>query len=323
VSPALAGLVALLLGDPDHCLLRDPAVIAPPALFGPLREARATDTCPPDRVRKSEMPPRARQARAAPGPADRRFTCEHDGCWAWAGVGERGALIGAAATIEVWSPTVGSDEHSLAELALRGGPDLREVLEIGWTVSPRHRADGRPILLVQRWSGGRLQQGTGGLHPWSSAHAPGMDLSAWIGRTVRVGWLRWEDRWWAWFEGSWIGWYGAEEEGAAFQEASAAQWFGEVFFAGSRPGVPMGNGHHPAEGEAARFRDLCTISRGQERCMPPRSLWPQVSDAEAYGLSLDDREGFRYGGSGTVDRVVRPRPPPSSASEGRPPATGR
>ena len=321
MSAALFGLLALVLTDGERCLLRDPAVLAPPALLGPARDDRPEDLCPAERVRLGELPLLTAPA-AVPSRGDRgRFVCEQDGCWAWAGLGERGALSGAAATLEVWNPAAGPTEHSLAELALRGGPELREILEIGWTVSPRHRADGRPILLVQRWAGGRLQEGSGGLHPWSSAYAPGMDLSAWIGRTIRVGWLRWEGRWWAWFEGSWIGWYG-EEEGGPFEVASAVQWFGEVFFAGSRSDLRMGNGRHAQETGAARFRELCTLSRGEERCTPPHSLWPQVTDAAVYGLALEAPDRFRYGGTGVL-ATLRPRPPPSSASEGTPPATGR
>jgi hypothetical protein len=236
-------------------------------------------------------------------------------------VGQRGALIGAAATLEVWSPRAGPTEHSLAELALRGGPELGEVLEIGWTVSPRHRADGRPILLVQRWIGGRLQEGSGRLHPWSSAYAPGIDLSDWIGRSIRVGWLRWEGRWWAWFEGSWIGWYG-DQDGASFEVARVAQWFGEVFFTSSRPVLPMGNGRPAGDPGAARVRGICTVSPGEERCTPPRSLWPQVTETDAYGIAMEGSNAFRFGGPGEAP-AVRPRPPPSSASGGTPPATGR
>ena len=321
MSSTLLGLLALVLAQGERCSLRDGAVLAPPALLGPSRDTGVTDFCPPDRVRAGELPVRAMQATVAPRSDPAGFVCERDGCWAWAGVGQRGTLTGAAASLEVWDPMVGPAEHSLAELALRGGPDLREVLEIGWTVSPRQRADGQPILLVQRWVGGRLQAGSGGLHPWSSAYAPGMDLSGWIGRTIRVGWLRWEGRWWAWFEGSWIGWYGGED-GRQFDVANVAQWFGEVFFTGSRPALPMGTGRHPSETGAARIREICTVGPGAERCMLPRSLWPQVTDSALYGLALEGPDGFRYGGAG-VAASLRPRPPPSSASGGMPPATGR
>jgi hypothetical protein len=319
VSAALLGLLALVLAGEERCLLRDPAVLAPPALLGPPLDGRGVDLCPPDRVRAGELPLRASPAREVPGTERGPYVCEHDGCWAWAGVGERGALIGAAATLEVWSPMVGRNEHSLAELSVRGGPDLREILEIGWTVSPRHRADGRPILLVQRWVAGRLREGSGGLHPWSSAYAPGMDLSAWIGHSIRVGWLLWEGRWWAWFEGSWIGWYGGEE-GIPFEVAGAAQWFGEVFFAGALPALPMGNGRPAEAAGAARFRELCTIARGETRCAPPRTLWPRVTDRALYGLAVEASDRFRYGGPGGL---LTPRPPPSSASGGTPPGTGR
>jgi hypothetical protein len=321
VSSTLLGLLVLVLAQDERCLLRDTAVLAPPALLGPSRDARPVDLCPPDRVRASELRDPAMPPTFAPRSDPGGFVCENDGCWAWAGVGQQATLIGAAATLQVWNPTVGPGEHSLAEVALRGGADLGDVLEIGWTVSPRHRADGGPILLVQRWIGGRLQQGSGGLHPWSSAYAPGMDLSGWIGRTIRVGWLRWEGRWWAWFEGSWLGWYDGGD-GGPFDVAKVAQWFGEAFFTGSGPTVPMGNGRHPGQTGAARIDKICTVRPGEERCAAPRSLWPQVTDSKAYGLALEGPDAFRYGGAGGTEEI-RPRPPPSSASEGTPPATER
>jgi len=325
VIPGLIGVVALLLSDAGQCLLRDPAVLAPATTpLGPARDGRSKDPCPPDRVRASELPMRGAQLAVVPrsGNGGGRFECEPDGCWAWAGVGHRGALTGAAATLEVWSPPAHGTEHSLAELALRGGAGLGEVLEIGWAVSPRYREDGRPFLLVRRWVAGKLEQGSGRLHPWSSAFAPGMDLSPWIGRTVRVGWLRWEGRWWAWFEGSWIGWYDADD-GDPFEVASTAQWFGEVFFTGGQPTIAMGNGRNAKEADAARFRDLCTVSQGKDRCTPPPSLWPQATDSTLYGVVLEGPDGFRYGGAGAVSATLRPRPPPSSASGETPPATGR
>lgn len=321
MSAAAVGLLALVIADPAPCLLRDPSVLAPPPVLGAFGDARASAVCPPDRVRASELPlhvppPGSRKRETAPGP----FTCEDDGCWAWAGVGERRAMVGAAAVLDVWNPAVGPGEHSLAELALRGGPDLREVLEIGWTVSPRLHPDGRPILLVQRWSAGRLRDGTGGLHPWSSAFAPGMDLSAWIGRSIRVGWLHREGRWWAWFEGGWLGWYDDDDFADPFPVAGAAQWFGEVFFGGLRPTLAMGNGRHATDAGAARFGGLCTMGPGDTRCTAPRTLWPRVTDRAAYGLVVEGTDGFRYGGPG--EPVARPRPPPSSASEGTPSARG-
>jgi hypothetical protein len=323
VIPGLIGVVALLLSDAGPCLLRDPAIHPPPTTpLGAPRDGRAMDLCPPERVRASELPLRGAELPMVPRSGDGPFECEHDGCWAWAGVGHRGALIGAAATLEVWSPSAQGGEHSLAELALRGGPGLGDVLEIGWAVSPRHREDGRPFLLVRRWAAGRLEEGSGRLHPSSSAFAPGMDLSPWIGRTVRVGWLRWEGRWWAWFEGSWIGWYGGEE-GTPFDVASTAQWFGEVFFGGRLPTIAMGNGRNAKDRDAARFRDLCTVSQGKSLCTAPPSLWPQATDSALYGVVLEGPDGFRYGGAGAVSATLRPRPPPSSASGGTPPATGR
>ncbi|HZJ55168.1 MAG TPA: neprosin family prolyl endopeptidase, partial [Myxococcaceae bacterium] len=244
--------------------------------------------------------------------------CQAHGCWTWAGLGERRAITAAAARLDVFRPEVGAGEHSLAEIAVRAGSELRDVMEIGWTVSPRQRLDGRPILFVQRWVNGVLRDGAGGFRSWSSSDAPGMDLSPWIGRSIHVGWLLWEDRWWAWFEGGWLGFYGPEQWESPPRVAGAVQWFGEVFFTRT-PSVPMGNGRHASDTGAARFTALCSMGPGEQRCSPPRGGWPRVTDAARYGLVFEEPDRFRYGGPGDV----RPRPPPSSTSEGTLPATGR
>ena len=315
----LLGLAAMVSASPSTCLLRDPSVSPPPTLFGRLRTEDRRDPCPPDRVRDSELPlvdapPSDRSADAPPG-----VRCAPHGCWAWAGVGERRALRAAGAELDVFAPAVGPGEHSLIELSVHGGPDLRDVIEIGWTVSPRKRPDGRPVLLVQRWSHGELLPGTGGFHPWSSGFAAGMDLSPWLGRSIQVGWRLWEGRWWAWFEGAWLGWYEADAWSPPFRGAAAAQWFGEVFFTGATPAIGMGNDRHASEPDAARVRSLCSMGPEEERCGPPRSIWPRLTDSARYGVVVEAADRFRLGGSGEI----RPRPPPSSASEGTPPATGR
>ena len=199
-------------------------------------------------------PPVERPLEAPPG-----HQCAPHGCWAWAGVGERRALVAAGAELDVFAPEVGPGEHSLVELVVQGGADLRDAIEIGWTVSPRKKPDGRPVLLVQRWSRGELLPGTGGFHPWSSGFAAGMDLSPWIGRSIRVGWRLSERRWWAWFEGAWLGWYDADDWSPPFRSAGAAQWFGEVFFTGALPTIPMGNGRHAREPGSAQIRSLCSM----------------------------------------------------------------
>jgi hypothetical protein len=313
----IVGLIALLaLGLPGAavCLARDAAVVPPTAVFDSFRSNEGEDPCLPHQVRATEpteplQPPVWRTD--APVPL---YDCEADGCWGWAGVGERAPLSGAGASIEVWQPEVGPGEHSLAALSIRGGEHMEEVLEIGWAVSPRRRPDGRPFLLVQRWSGGELLPHAGGFRAWSSGYAAGMDLSPWIGRSIRVGWFLDGDRWWAWFEGAWLGWFPVDAWKPPLRVGRTAQWFGEVFFTGPSPTRAMGNGRHASAKDAARFDGLCTVKPGGARCRPPGALVRRVTDPERYGYILESSTRFRYGGPGAPAAEVTPRRPPSSAS---------
>jgi Neprosin len=321
VIAILGGLIAFALGNPDGCLPRPAEVSPPPAVFGTLRPDAATDLCPPDRIRRSELPESVPAPRGRPAPPLSSYDCEAQGCWAWAGWADRREVIGAAAAIEVWQPEAEPDGHSLAEVAIRGGPELTDIVEIGWSVAPRANGDRQPHLFVKRWLDGTPCEGSCGFRPWSSGFAAGMDLSPWIGRPIRVGWLSWEGRWWAWFEGGWLGWFEAASWNVPYRRGRAAQWFGEVFFTTPRPSGSMGSGLRPPAVKAARIVGICDVAPGELACRARPSRLPRVADARVYGLQSESDSAFRYGGPGETASEVKPPPPPGAANAGTPPAT--
>jgi hypothetical protein len=315
----LAGWVpSLALAASAVCSLRPPEVLPPPPLFGE-RRPDGQDICPPDRVRISELPvglgPPAQLGAAVDASPD----CEPQGCWAWAGWGDRRRLRGAAARLEVSAPLTPTGAHSSAEVVVRGGPELRDLVEIGWTVAPRRHPDGQPHLLVQRWIDGQPCEGPCGFRPWSSAFAAGMSLAPWVGRTIHVGWLLWEGRWWAWFEGGWLGWYEAALWEGQFVEGNVAQWFGEVLLTPAAEPVVMGNGRPGEEPGAARFSQVCDVPPSSESCVERSLRTPRVSAPHLYSIHRESPGAFRYGGSGRLTDLTPPRPP-SSTSEGTPAA---
>jgi hypothetical protein len=321
VTALFGGLIALALGSPEGCLSRLPEVSPPPAVFGPFRREAPTDSCPPDRIRRSELPESVPTSRSGAAPPLSGYNCEPQGCWAWAGWGDRREVIGAAASIEVWRPEVEPDGHSLAEVAIRGGPELTDIVEIGWSVAPRVNGDRRPHLFVKRWLDGVPCEGSCGFRGWSSGFAAGMDLSPWIGKSIQVGWLSWEGRWWAWFEGAWLGWFDADSWSVPYRRGQAAQWFGEVFFTTPRSSVPMGSGLRPPAAKAARISGICDVAPGELTCQARRSRLPRVTDARVYALQSESDSAFRYGGPGEAASDVTPLPPPGAASAGTPPGT--
>jgi len=321
VTAFLGGLIALAVGSPEGCLQRPPEVLPPPAVFGSFRADAASDPCSPDRIRRSELPDSVPASPPRAAPPLSGFACEAQGCWAWAGWGDRREVIGAAAAIEVWQPEVEPDGHSLAEVAIRGGPELNDIVEIGWSVAPRANGDRRPHLLVRRWFEGIPCEGTCGFRAWSSRFAAGTDLSPWIGRAIRIGWLSWEGRWWAWFEGGWLGWFEAEAWREPYRRGRAAQWFGEVFFTTPGPSVGMGSGQRPPSARAARISDVCDVAPGDRTCRARPSRLPRVTDSKVYALMPESDSAFRYGGPGVTAADIKLLPPPSAANGGTPPAT--
>src|SRR5262249_12785626 len=149
--------------------------------------------------------------------------------------------------------------------------------------------------------------------------APGISLAAVVGRPLSMGWQFHRGRWWAWVEDEWIGYFDDPSWADSFSRARLVQLFGEVFAAGDPPAVPMGNGRFGEDSAAGRFHRLCLVT--SSRCTPFAPGWADITRTALYSVA-QDVDGFRYGGPGEPPAVT-PRPPPSSASEGTLPATGR
>ena len=70
----------------------------------------------------------------------------------------------------------------------------------------------------------------------------------------------------------------------------------------------------------AEFRRICVVPAPGEACRPFSPAWTEVTSSALYSVQ-GEGDGFRYGGPGAT-AALTPRPPPSSASGGTPPATG-
>ena len=87
---------------------------------------------------------------------------------------------------------------------------------------------------------------------------------------------------------------------------------------GEPPAVPWAAAARGGPG-AARFGGLCVVRAGGG-CRPFSPAWAEVTRSRCTPWAGRGR-GFRYGGPGATADLT-PRPPPSSASGGTPPATG-
>jgi hypothetical protein len=224
-------------------------------------------------------------------------------------------MRGAGARLTIGVPATVAPDHSLAEIALHWGTDDREIVEVGWEVAPRRYPDALPHLFVHRWIDGHPCEGDCSFLRSSPRLAPGMSLAAWADRPVPMGLLLWQGLAWVWVDGEWLGAFDAPPRPP--RVASVGQWFGEVFFVRSPSSVAMGNGVSPDRLDAARFERVCDVPTDSETCVVRAARFPRVTAPGRFEVRVAGPGSFRYGGP------LRPRPPPSSASGGTPPATGK
>ncbi|MGZ6162892.1 MAG: neprosin family prolyl endopeptidase [Myxococcaceae bacterium] len=322
---ALVLTIGALLASGARCEPQETARASPPggvfaALGGPALVN--VEACPRGTVRAAVAPSPVDVLPPAEGSTPEGDGCQPQGCWAWAGWNDRREMRGAGARLSIEVPATTSPDHSLAEVSLQWGKDEADIVEVGWEVAPRRYADAGPHLFVHRWVAGRPCDDGCPFVQSSARLAPGMSLAAWVGKSVAVGWLLWEGRAWAWVDGEWLG---AFELGpGAPPAAGVAQWFGEVFFVRSSPGVAMGNGRPSGAQDAARFDQVCDVPPEVPSCIVRAARFPRVTRPDRYSLQRDRAGAFRYGGPGNraPGAPLTPRPPPSSASEGTPSARG-
>lgn len=317
MGPMLAA--GLLLGASLPCDPRPPTPAAPSetvfaVLGGPVLDGLLS--CDAGRVPREPSPGPSTDLPARTERGADEHDCAPQGCWAWAGWNDRRPMRGAGARLSIEAPGITGADHSLAEVALQWGRADHEIVEIGWEVAPRRHGDAAPHLFVHRWVGGRPCSGPCGFQRWSRRLWPGMPLARWKGKELTVGWLLHRDRAWAWADGEWLGSFGIDASDPP-PLASVAQWFGEVFFVRPPPRIPMGNGLGADAPSAARISAVCDVPPGEGACKVRAERFPRVTEPEVYSLWTASDGAFRYGGP------LRPRPPPSSASGGTPPATGR
>ena len=128
-----------------------------------------------------------------------------------------------------------------------------------------------------------------------------------------MGIVLFEQRWWVFVEGEWLGFFDAADWGGRLDGAAALQWYGEVFTREPPPHLSMGNGRPAEDGRAARFDDVCDVPLSGGGCERRARRFARATEARFYGVVTESGSSFRYGGPGAPAGVT-PRRPPSSAS---------
>lgn len=83
--------------------------------------------------------------------------------------------------------------------------------------------------------------------------------------------------------------------------ANRVQWGGYAYSTERDPSPPMGNGHLPAEGNAAAFQDVQFVDNNGQGYDPPSGLggiFGVGTHAQCYLLSEVTNNTFYYGGPG-------------------------
>jgi hypothetical protein len=194
----------------------------------------------------------------------------------------------------------GGTGHSLDELAVQGGDNNGNIVEIGWLVSTEQYGNANPHLFVFHWKNWEPTcYDTCGWVQWSNTYHPGMDLGASLGKKVYIGYVFYQGNWWAWFDNQWMGYFPGSEWEGKYTKTSLIQWFGEVSSAnGIPPKTDMGNGDLPSIKAAASMATLCDVDARAWVCWyrDQQSLSRTVS--KYYDITRVGFGATSYGGPG-------------------------
>ncbi len=194
----------------------------------------------------------------------------------------------------------GGSGHTLDELAVQGGTNNGNIIEIGWLASSEQYGNANPHIFVFHWKDWNptCYDGCGWVQ-WSNTYHPGMDLGNAVGKKVYIGWVLYQGNWWSWFDNQWMGYFPGSEWNGKYTKTSLIQWFGEVASAnGIPPKTDMGDGQLPASTSAASMSTLCDVDAKAWVCWyrDQQSLSRTVPNY--YDISRVSFGGTRYGGPG-------------------------
>lgn len=227
-------------------------------------------------------------------------------CYFYGTAAENLVAGGGGFTLQIENPVVvepspsDTADHSIGEMAVmsagQAGGTLNDV-EIGFVV---YGGDPHPQLFVYHWNdGAETCYNSCNWHQYSSTYSPGMDLTPFVGKSVYVGWVQYENRWWAWFNDQWMGYIENSAWSVPFTQTAQIQWYGEV---ASDNGIPpetqMGNGKFPSDKAAASMSTLCAVNVKAWVCYYNNGQSNGATQVNYYDIDNSTYGAVRYGGTG-------------------------
>ncbi len=146
----------------------------------------------------------------------------------YAGAYQNAGSAGGTAFFTQHQPVLApGDSHTLVEISVKS-TDVRQIVEVGWTVDRSLNGDDLPHLFVAHWVDGipACYNGCGWV-PFSSTLSPGMTLTS-DGTGYQYSIFFWQGNWWIGYQGQWVGFFPGSLWNGTFQKAGMIQWFGEV-----------------------------------------------------------------------------------------------
>jgi len=283
-----------VLQDP----LCPPGLVPAPTWIDP-SATKGNPLAPPDGLGAGD----GNQGTDSPGSPECAGISHFGACYYYANASYRRNADGGGMTFTIERPFYdgsGGTGHSLAEIAVQGGPGDGNIVEVGWNVSTNQYGNANPHLFVFHWIGwtptcydacGWVQQ--------SPTYFPGMDLSALIGRKSYSGWVFWNRNWWAWFDNQWLGYFPGSEWTQEYRQNGLTQWFGEVAtHNGIPPNTEMGNGRFPSDPAAAKMETLCDVNASDWVCWYRDLQTIGATNPSYYDILRTAFGATRYGGPG-------------------------
>src|SRR5947207_7548233 len=162
-----------------------------------------------------------------------------------------GTSDGAFGFFTVTRPTLAAaDSHTLAEMNASSA-DLKQAVEIGYTIDRGLNGDDLPHLFTFYWVDGNPQCYNCGLVQVSSTIRPGMALA--VGSLHQFTIRHFQGNWWIADNNTWIGYYPDSWWAGRYTQAGLLEWYGEVATTSSTPCSDMGNGLLGTSPDAARI----------------------------------------------------------------------
>jgi hypothetical protein len=202
-----------------------------------------------------------------------------------------GTSDGAWGYYTVTRPALSSaDSHTLAEINVSSA-DLKQAVEIGWTVDRSLYGDDLPRLFTFHWVDGTPVCYNCGLVPYDTSVRPGMALA--VGSSHQFTIRNFQGNWWIGFDNTWIGYYPGSFWGGRYTQGGLVEWYGEVATSTSTPCSDMGNGLLSSSLDAARIMGIGYWNGpALNLAVIPHSY------TQAYSATIFSQNNIRYGGPG-------------------------